>query len=84
MRGGHAQGRGYARWGPSRGHGMLVWPSPAMQWDKSILLREALGTGIESLLKSGLCMLVLPTILQQVVQQSGQEQNTSVQCAHTL
>lgn len=61
-----------------------MWPSPDIQWDKSILLREALGTGIESLLKSGLCMLVLPTILQQVVQQSGQEQTTSVQCVHTL
>lgn len=52
---------------------MLVWPSqyasPAIEWDKSVLLREALGTGIESLLESGLWMLVLPTILQQLVQQ---------------
>lgn len=70
---GHARwgsSRGHARWGPSRGHAVLVWPrqhtSPAIQRDKSVLLRKALRASIESLPETGLCMLVLPAILQQL------------------
>lgn len=84
VRGGHAWPRGR---GPSRGHAMLLLPSqhasPAVQWDKSILLRKALRTGIKSL-ETSLRMLVLPAILRQTVQQSRQRHSTSVQCRDAM
>lgn len=85
----HVRGRHAWAWGrgPSRGHAMLLPPSqhasPAIEWDKSILLRKALRTGIESL-ETSLWMLVLPAILQLIVRQSRQRHSTSVQCRYPM